>query len=68
MVATKILRCATVFNIDNNKKYFLSTKLAYYNDFWRIMWHSRTEYYLITKTKIIEKKEFVTWNNIDVNG
>ncbi len=24
-----------------NKKCFLSTKLAYYNDFWRIMWHWR---------------------------
>ncbi len=24
--------------LDNNKC-FLSTKLAYYNEFWRIMWH-----------------------------
>ncbi len=26
----------------NNKKYFLSTKSAYYNDFWNI-WHWRLE-------------------------
>ncbi len=25
----------TVFNIDNNKKCLLSSKSAYYNDFWR---------------------------------
>ncbi len=28
-----------VFNIDNNEKYLLSIKSAYYNDLWRIMWH-----------------------------
>ncbi len=26
---------------NNNKKYFLSIQSAYYNDFWRIMWHWR---------------------------
>ncbi len=26
-------------NIDKNKKFFLSSELAYYNDFWSIMWH-----------------------------
>jgi len=30
----------TIFNIDNNKKCFLSSKSAYCNDFWRIMWHN----------------------------
>ncbi len=30
------------FNIDNNKKCFLSIK-SYLNDFWRIMWHWRPE-------------------------
>ncbi len=31
------------FNIDdNNMKCFLSSKSAYYNDFWRIMWHLKT--------------------------
>ncbi len=30
MFSTKILSSTTVFNIDNNKKYFLSIKLAYY--------------------------------------
>jgi len=24
---------------DDNKTCFLSTKSAYYNDFWKIMWH-----------------------------
>ncbi len=35
MVSTKILGGTTVFNIDNNQKCFLSSKSAYYNDFWR---------------------------------
>jgi len=26
-------------NIGNNKKCYLSTKPAYYSDFWKIMWH-----------------------------
>jgi len=30
---------ATVFKIDNDKKCFLSSKSAYYYDFWRVMWH-----------------------------
>ncbi len=30
MFSTKILSSTTVFNIDNNLKYFLSIKLAYY--------------------------------------
>jgi len=29
-----MLSSTTVFNIDGNKKYFLSTKLAYSNDFY----------------------------------
>ncbi len=29
------------FNIKNKKCFFLSTKSAYNNDFWRIMWHWR---------------------------
>ncbi len=34
--------CSTnVFNIDNNKTCFLSSKSAYYYDFWWIMWHWR---------------------------
>ncbi len=36
MFSTNILSSKTVFNIDNNKKKFLSTKLANYNDFWTI--------------------------------
>ncbi len=31
------------FNIANNQKCFLSSKSTYYNNFWRIMWHSRLE-------------------------
>ncbi len=31
----KILCSTTVFNFDNNQKYFLSIKSAYYYDFWR---------------------------------
>ncbi len=40
VVSTKILSSTTVFD-NNNKKCFLSTKSAYYNDFWRIMRHWR---------------------------
>ncbi len=29
LLSTKILSCTTVFNIDNNKKYALSSKSAY---------------------------------------
>ncbi len=33
-----------IFKIDNNKKKcFLSSKPAYYNDFWWIIWHRRLE-------------------------
>ncbi len=39
MFFTKILSSTTVFNVDNNKKCFLSSKSAYYNDFCRNMWH-----------------------------
>ncbi len=39
IVSTKIFSSKTVFNIDNNEKCFLSSKSAYYNDFWRIMRH-----------------------------
>ncbi len=35
MVSIKILCSTTVFNIDNNQKCFLSSKSAYYYDFWR---------------------------------
>ncbi len=38
-VSAQILSSTAVFNTGNNKKYFLSSKSAYYNDFWRIMWH-----------------------------
>ncbi len=34
-VSTKICISTTVFNIDNNQKCFLSSKSAYYYDFWR---------------------------------
>ncbi len=34
-VSIKILYSTTVFNIDNNQKCFLSSKSAYYYDFWR---------------------------------
>ncbi len=34
-VSTKILCMKIVFNIDNNQKCFLSSKSAYYYDFWR---------------------------------
>ncbi len=34
-VSTKILCSTTVFSIDNNQKCFLSSKSAYYYDFWR---------------------------------
>ncbi len=39
----KTLGSKTVFNIDNNKECFFSIKSAYYNDFWRIMWHWRLQ-------------------------
>ncbi len=35
MVSTKIWSSTTVFNIDDNQKYFLSIKSEYENDFWR---------------------------------
>ncbi len=35
-VSTKILSSTAVFNLDNSKKCFLSSKSGYYNDFWRI--------------------------------
>ncbi len=41
--STKIVISTTVFYINNNKKCFLSSKSAYQNDFWRIMWHRRQE-------------------------
>ncbi len=34
-VLTKLYISTTVFNIDNNQKYFLSRKSVYYYDFWR---------------------------------
>ncbi len=34
MVSTKILSSTFLFNIDNTKKCFLSTKSANKNDFW----------------------------------
>ncbi len=41
------------FNIDNNnKKLFLSNMSAYYNDFWKIMWHWRMEGMANAITKI----------------
>ncbi len=39
IISTKILSSKTVFNIDNNQKCFPSSKSAYLNDFWRIIWH-----------------------------
>ncbi len=42
-LSTKILSSRTLFNIDKNKKCFLSSKSAYYNDFWRIMWYWRLD-------------------------
>ncbi len=33
-----VLKKIYIFNIDNNKKCFLSSKSTYYNDFRRIMW------------------------------
>ncbi len=35
LLSIKILGSTTVFNIDNNHKCFLSSKSAYYYDFWR---------------------------------
>ncbi len=35
MVSIKIWSGTTLFNIDNNQKCFLSSKSAYYYDFWR---------------------------------
>jgi len=32
-----VMKKVTVFNINNNKKYFLSTKSAFFNEFCRIM-------------------------------
>ncbi len=34
-ISTKILCSTTVFKIDNNQKCFMSSKSAYYYDFWR---------------------------------
>ncbi len=46
-VSTKLLSSTIVFNIDNNKKCFLSTKLKYQNEFWRIMWHWGLEKWML---------------------
>ncbi len=35
MDSRNILSSTTVFNIDDNKKYFLIIKSVYYYDFWR---------------------------------
>ncbi len=45
-VSTKILSSTAVFNI--HKKCFLSSKSAYYNDFWKIMWQSLIIFYNTT--------------------
>ncbi len=35
-----MLSSTAIFNIDdNNNKYLMITKLVYYKDLWRIMWH-----------------------------
>ncbi len=34
-IFTQIFVSTSVFSIDNNQKYLLSIKSAYYNDFWR---------------------------------
>jgi len=40
-VSTEILSSTTVFNIDNKNKCFLSSKSAYYKDFWRMTGNDR---------------------------
>ncbi len=56
----KILGCITVFNIDNNQKFFLSNKSVYYYDFWRSCdtedWSNDAE----NTALIIEKKYLLT--------
>ncbi len=54
-ISRKILSSTAVFNIDNNKKCFLSSKSAYLNDFWRIMWHWRLD---------AENTAFQHWNKL----
>ncbi len=57
------------FNIDNNNKCFLSSKLAYYNDFWRIMWKAEKKIQLgITGINYILKyfkieNSYLIWYN-----
>jgi len=53
---TKISSSTTVFNFDNDTKCFLSTKSAYYNDFWRIMWHWRFRFAIREINYILKKK------------
>jgi len=52
---TKISSSTTVFNFDNDTKCFLSTKSAYYNDFWRIMWHWRFRFAIREINYILKK-------------
>ncbi len=47
-----------VFNIDNNKKCFLSTKSANKTDFWKIMWHWRIADFLL-KNQALTWKEYI---------
>jgi len=42
-VSKKVISSTTVFSIDNIKNYFLSRKLAYWNDFWGIIRQWRLE-------------------------
>ncbi len=50
--STKILRSTTVFSIDN-KKCILSSKSAYYNNFWRILGCWRLKEIVHPKIKIL---------------
>ncbi len=35
------------FNTENNNTYLFCTKSAYYNNFWRIIWHRRLNEWLL---------------------
>ncbi len=54
------------FNIDNNKKCFLSIQSAHYNDFWRALRHWTLEFY-IQRNKIWMYNVILNSNITDFN-
>ncbi len=64
-LSQKIIISTIFFNMGNNKKCFLSSKSAHYNDFWRIMWHWRLEYCCWNSALITEINYILKYINIE---